>query len=65
MATTTPIKYLNIKQVCEALNVSPSTIWRWSKQGHFVKPVRLGPKVTRWEESSILAWSREKTDGES
>ena len=65
MATTTPIKYLNIKQVCEALNVSPSTIWRWLKQGDFPKPVHLGPKAVRWKESDILAWDREKTEGES
>ena len=65
MATTTSIKYLTIKQVCEALNVSPSTIWRWLKQGDFPKPVHLGPKAVRWKESDILAWDREKTEAES
>ena len=62
--TTASIRYLTVKQVAAALNVSRSTLWRWVKGGYFVKPVRLGPKVTRFLESDVLAWAREKTEAQ-
>ena len=62
---TESIRYLTVKQVAEALNVSPSTLWRWVRSGYLVKPVRLGPKVTRFLESDVLAWAREKTEAQT
>ena len=66
MASTTPtIQYWTIKQVCEALHVSPSTVWRWVKQGRFVRPVRLGPKVTRFRVGDVMAWDQAKAEEQS
>ncbi len=34
-------RYLSIKQVCEMLDVDPSTLWRWRKRGYLV-PAEVG-----------------------
>ena len=66
MSTATEsIRYLTVKQVASVLNVSQSTLWRWVKSGYLVKPVRLGPKVTRFLESDLLAWAMEKSEAQS
>ena len=44
---------LTIKQVSHRLNVDPSTLWRWERDGYLV-PTRLGRKVL-YNESDIAA----------
>lgn len=34
--------------------VSRQTIWRWVREGHLPKPVKLATGSTRWPESAIL-----------
>lgn len=34
-------RYLSIKQVCEMLDVDPSSLWRWRKRGYLV-PAEVG-----------------------
>ena len=36
-------RYLSIKQVCEILDVDPSSLWRWRKRGYLV-PAEIGGK---------------------
>jgi len=36
--------------------VGPATIWRWTKEGLFPKPCRLGPGVTVWRAADVQAW---------
>lgn len=45
--------YYNIKQLTVRYCVSPATIWRWVKSGHFPQPVKLGPGTTRWQEADL------------
>lgn len=33
----------------KTLSVSESTIWRWTTEGKFPKPIRLGTKTTVWD----------------
>jgi len=42
------------------INVSSSTWWAGVASGRFPKPVHLGPRVTCWRESSILALMKEE-----
>ena len=44
---------LTIKQVSQRLNVDPSTLWRWERDGYLI-PTRLGRKVL-YNESDIIA----------
>lgn len=44
---------LTIKQVSQRLQVDPSTLWRWERDGYLI-PTRLGRKVL-YNESDIIA----------
>lgn len=44
-------RYLSIKQVCEMLDIDPSSLWRWRKRGYLV-PVEVGGK-RRYKMSDI------------
>ena len=44
-------RYLSIKQVCEMLDVDPSSLWRWRKRGYLV-PAEIGGK-RRYKMSDI------------
>ena len=47
--------------VCQMLNASPATIWRWVKTNPgFPKPIKLSPSVTAWDEAELLAWIRDR-----
>jgi prophage regulatory protein len=48
-------RYLRLAQVLEIVPVCPATIWNWSRDGLFPKPIKLGAKVTAWKESEVLA----------
>lgn len=43
------------------LPVSSATIWRWTKQGHFPQPVRLGPQVSAWLKADVDAWIAQRS----
>lgn len=49
-------RILKTKDVCELLQVSPTTLWRWRKSGQFPEPLSMA-------HSSYQGW-REKTIGE-
>lgn len=34
-------KYLSVDEVCELLNVSSNTLWRWGKRG-YLHPIKVG-----------------------
>lgn len=40
--------------------VSSTTLWRWTKAGHFPKPIKLGPNVIGWREADIDNWINER-----
>lgn len=41
--------------------VTPSTLWRWVKAGHFPAPVKLGPQTTAWPVDVLDKWDAEQT----
>jgi predicted DNA-binding transcriptional regulator AlpA len=47
-------RLLTIKQVAEIVTFSGRKIWRDVAANLFPKPIKLGPKTTRWRESDIL-----------
>lgn len=61
-ATNHPTEMLSVRAVCGRLSVSRTTLWRWSREGDFPKPVELSPATRRWRASEIDAWiaSRER-----
>lgn len=47
--------WLDVEDVATRFKVTPSTIWRWTrdKTAAFPQPVRLTPRVTRWRLQDI------------
>lgn len=60
---------MRIGEVCDWLNVSKSTIYKWVKDGTFPSPIILGDDVgaknqaSRWVKSEIEAWLNERPRG--
>lgn len=50
------MKYLNQKLVMERLSISRSTLWRWTSENNFPKPLKLSPGCTRWRLIDIEQW---------
>ncbi len=48
--------FVNKKTLAKKLNVSPSTVYRWSRNGHLPKPISVGPNKTLWIEEEIMNW---------
>jgi prophage regulatory protein len=42
-------RVLRAAALAQTLSVSESTIWRWTTEGKFPKPIRLGTKTTVWD----------------
>jgi len=64
-------QYIKVGEVSRWLGVARSTIYRWTEEGHFPKPVVLGPEkdknsTTRWLKADVEQWlnsrPREKQD---
>ena len=55
---------LRMADVCRALALSRSTIYKLLSEGAFPKPVRLGSRAVRWPRAAIEIWyqARNSTD---
>lgn len=51
--------FLKDTEVAVRYGVSRPTIWRWTKNGKFPKPVKLGAGSTRWRASDLEAWENQ------
>lgn len=52
--------YPSVDKVCEMLDVSKPTLWRWEKSGYLL-PVRIGGKV-RYKMSDVKRLLEERSD---
>jgi len=52
--------YQTRQQIETLLQISPATIYRWTKEGKFPQKIHLGPNMVRWKASDIEAWMMEK-----
>ncbi|MDE0237492.1 MAG: helix-turn-helix domain-containing protein [bacterium] len=46
-------------EVCERLNVSPNTLYRWIDREGFPGPVKIG-RMARWSLAAVNAWLAER-----
>jgi len=51
-----PTVILRRREVQARTGLSRSTIYLRTSQGHFPKPIPLGPRAVGWLESEIEAW---------
>ena len=64
---TSRSRLLRIKEVAQWLGVSQSAIYKWSAEGRFPAPIKLGGDdrkrvAARWLEEDIQRWIQEKID---
>jgi prophage regulatory protein len=42
--------------VAQALDIHPSTLWRWIKCGRFPRPIKYGLRTSGWKQSQVEEW---------
>ena len=50
------IKIIRVKQLCEILSVSRSTLWRMEKDGHLPPRRQFAKRSVGWIESELNDW---------
>jgi predicted DNA-binding transcriptional regulator AlpA len=48
-------RLLRVRNVADLLSISVRDVWRKVEERRIPKPIKLGPRVTRWRLSEILA----------
>ncbi|WP_415519299.1 MAG: helix-turn-helix transcriptional regulator [Desulfovibrio aminophilus] len=48
--------FLRDKQILFFVPVCRATLWAWTKEGRFPKPVKLGPRTTAWRAEDVREW---------
>ncbi len=52
--------YIRLPELKQLLPLSTATIWRKSRNGTFVRPVKLSERITAWPRAAVMAWIAEK-----
>ena len=60
--TKPAIRFLRISEVEALTGLSRTTIYDWSADGRFPRPVRLSGRAVRWVESEVLEWMDERIE---
>ena len=58
--TKPAIRFLRISEVEALTGLSRTTIYDWSADGRFPRPVRLSERAVRWIESEVVEWMEER-----
>ncbi len=53
-------RYIRLPEVKQLVPFSQATIWRKSREGSFVRPVKLSARITAWPRTEVVAWLEEK-----
>ncbi len=53
-------KFLELAAVTGLVGLQKSTVYRLIREGQFPAPLRIGPRTSRWVESSVLTWIQER-----
>lgn len=52
--------YIRLSELKQLLPLSSATIWRKTREGSFVRPVKLSSRITAWPRAAVIAWIAEK-----
>jgi predicted DNA-binding transcriptional regulator AlpA len=56
-------KFIRRRKTAEMIGISQATLWRWTRSGHFPKPIQLGPNTVGWLEADIESWIASQATG--
>ena len=51
-----PDSLLRQRDLLEVLPISPSTLWRYVRNGAFPRPIKLSENCTAWKWSEVKEW---------
>ena len=54
------MKLLTVRQVCELLSISRTTLYAGVRSGSIPKPIYVTPDAPRWREDALRAWLDER-----
>ncbi|MEQ6916880.1 helix-turn-helix transcriptional regulator [Halomonas aquatica] len=57
--------WLSVKQLATRYGAHEATIWRWTREGRFVQPVKLAGNLTRWPLSEVESWEQAQREASS
>jgi prophage regulatory protein len=57
--------YIRQAQLLQFIPISPATLWRWVKSGHFVAPSKLSERVTAWDCGAVRNWMERQSAANS
>ncbi|MHC4398429.1 MAG: helix-turn-helix transcriptional regulator [Planctomycetota bacterium] len=57
LSTTEPKAALDVRAVAARYDTSVSSVWRWVRDGHMPRPVKIAG-ATRWLREHLEAWER-------
>ena len=60
--TKPAIRFLRISEIEARTGLSRTTIYDWSADGRFPRPVRLSERAVRWIESELEEWMDERIE---
>ena len=61
-STKPAIRFLRVSEVQARTGLGRSTIYRWSAEGRFPRPVRLSGRAVRWVEAEVDEWVRKRLE---
>lgn len=51
-----PERIVRMDELLRRLQISRATVYRWTDEGKFPRPMRLGPRAMGWKESVLSEW---------
>lgn len=54
------LKLYTQKEVCEMIQKSRTTLWRWISSGNFSTPLQIGPNSQVWTDAQLHDWLASK-----
>ncbi len=49
-------QYIRLEALLTMVPFSASTVWRKSRDGSFVRPVKLSDRITAWNRQAVIDW---------
>ena len=54
--TSADASHARANNLCHGLGIGRTTLWRWCRDGHFPKPIKLSDRVTVWRMADVREW---------
>jgi prophage regulatory protein len=49
-------RLMTLREVCELLSVSRSSVYKWVSEDRFPEPLRIGERAVRWQRDDVVNW---------